>query len=144
MGFTVIKKSRENGRAATSSRVLISRHAKNTFVTVSGDVAAKLGWAKGTKIDILEGHGEDAGWLALHKSETGRALHPSNPKGRQLKVACRHLLTHSDKVPVTACKYHITDGILYVAIPARLLPVNKRESDPGFRAPILNAMVAAE
>ena len=117
MGYKVFGSPK--GRGVSGVRIACYKAARerhSALLVLGKDVAEKMGWQHGGRVELAIGDGKEAGWLRLRTSKTGYALFHTGKGSAALSIALRRLAddqTHS----MESVAHKIKSGALYVRLP---------------------------
>lgn len=119
MGYKVFGSPK--GHSISGVRIACYKAARlrqrHTVLLVLGkDVAEKMGWKLGNRVELAIGDGKESGWLRLRTGENGYSLYHTGKGGAALTLSLMRLADdhfHS----MVAVAHKIKSGALYVRLP---------------------------
>ena len=116
MGYKVFGSPK--GRGISGMRIACYKARKRyiALLVLGKDVAEKMGWKLGNRVELAIGNGKQAGWLRLRTSKNGYALYHTGKGSTALSISLMRLADdHSHSME--AVTHKIKSGALYVRLP---------------------------
>lgn len=102
---------------------------RTTVVSVSEDIADKIGMTQGCRFNLFKGTGKHSGCFAINICELGVFRAYNLPEARSIRFATSRLPMRPIKTPATPCDFHFDGDLLVVTIPNKLRMIETETGD---------------